>query len=122
MKFYVVYWYNFPGCNDSYIGKAQRNLCTRTEEHACNDKESAIYNHINNCTYDGYVKNLFRLHNDLFDKTLFSIKSVKSNTRVKDSAHNRNILLIIEVLFIKQKKPKLNGLKASEDFIYLKLC
>ena len=31
MKSYVVYQFNCPGCNDSYIGKTERNLCTRAE-------------------------------------------------------------------------------------------
>ena len=86
-------------------GKTQSNLCTRTEEHACNDKESAIYNHINNCIYDRYIQNLFRFDNDSIDKTLFNINSVKINTKVLDSAYNWNILLIREALFIKQKVP-----------------
>ena len=51
MKSYVVYQFNCPSCNDSYIGKTERNLCIRTEEHACSDKESAIYDHINICRY-----------------------------------------------------------------------
>ena len=37
MKSYVVYQFNCPSCNDSYIGKTEYNLYTRTEEHACND-------------------------------------------------------------------------------------
>ena len=49
MKSYVVYQFNCPSCNDSYIGKTERNLCIRTEEHACSDKESAIYDYINIC-------------------------------------------------------------------------
>ena len=39
MKSYVVYQFNCPGCNDSYIGKTERNLRTRTEEHACSDEK-----------------------------------------------------------------------------------
>ena len=39
MKSYVVYQLNCPGCNNSYIRKTERNLCTRTKEHACSDEE-----------------------------------------------------------------------------------
>ena len=53
MKSYVVYQFNCPGCNGSYTGKTERNLCTRTEEHTCSDKESAIYNHMSNCSCYG---------------------------------------------------------------------
>ena len=42
MKSYVVYSFDCPGFNDNYIGKTERNLCTRTEGHAFSDKESAI--------------------------------------------------------------------------------
>ena len=31
MKYYVVYQFKCPGCNDSYIGKTERTLCTGTE-------------------------------------------------------------------------------------------
>ena len=50
MKSYVVYQFNCPGCNNSYIGKTERNLRTRTEEHACSDERSAIYGHIKGCS------------------------------------------------------------------------
>ena len=39
----VVYEFTCPGCNCSYIGKTNRTLFTRTQEHALTDKESAIY-------------------------------------------------------------------------------
>ena len=101
MKSYVVYQFHCPDCNDSYIGKTERNLCTRTEEHACSDKESAIYDHINNCSYYSYIENLFRFNNDSFHKALFSINSVQSNTKVIHSGHDWNDLLIKEALLIK---------------------
>ena len=81
IKYYVVYQFNCPGCNDSYIGKTEHNLFARTEEHACSDKESAIYDHISNCNYYSYIENLFRFNNDSFDKALFSTNSVQSNTK-----------------------------------------
>ena len=131
MKSYVVYQYNRPDCNDSYIDRPEHKLCSRTE-HTCSDKESVIIDYINNCSYHSYIENLFRFNNNSFDKALFTINSVQSNTKVIDSAHDRNILLIKEGLFIKQKMPKLNnGLKASKEFkhfnyfyhfIYCKSC
>ena len=113
MKSYVVYQFNCPGCNDSYIGKTEHNLCTRTEEHACNDEGSMIYNHIKNCNYYSHI---FSVNNDSFDKALFSINSVQSNTKTIDFALDWNILLIKEALLIKQKILKLNSsLKASKE-------
>ena len=57
-KSYAVYEFNCPGCKYSYISKTEHNLCTMTEEHACSEKESAIYNHISNCSYYSYIENL----------------------------------------------------------------
>ena len=51
VKSYVVYQFNCLGCNDNYIGKTERNLCARTEEHACSDEGSVIYDHIKYCSY-----------------------------------------------------------------------
>ena len=116
IKSYVAYQFYCPGCNNSYIGKTEQNLCTRTEEHDCSDEGSAIYDHIKNCSYYSYIENLFRFNNDSFDKALFSINSVQSNTKVLDSVHDWNILLIKEALLIKENMPKLNNvLKASKD-------
>ena len=36
------------------------------KEYACSEKESAIYNRINYCSYYGYIQNLFRFNNDSF--------------------------------------------------------
>ena len=109
MKSFVVYQFNCSGCNDSYTGKTESNLCKRTEKHVCGDEGSAIYDHINNCSYYIYIKNLFHLNSDLFDKALFSINSIQINTKIIDSTHDWHILLIKEAFLIKQKMPKLNN-------------
>ena len=56
MKSYVAYQFYCPGCNNSYIGKTEQNLCTRTEEHDCSDEGSVIYDHIKNCSYYSYIE------------------------------------------------------------------
>ena len=110
MKSYVAYQFYCPGCNNSYIGKTEQNLCTRIEEHDCSDEGSAIYDHIKNCSYYSYIDNLCRFNNDSFDKALFSISSVQSNTKIIHSVVYWNILLIREALLIKQKMLKLNNI------------
>ena len=77
MKFYAVNLFNCPGCSDSYIGKTGCTLWTRTDEHDFGD-----YNYIDNCSYYGYIQNLFHFNNDSFDKILSSINLVQSNTKV----------------------------------------
>ena len=116
MKSYVVYQFNCPGCNKRYIGKTERNLCTRTEEHASTDKDSAIYNHLRTCTNYNHLKDLFSFGNDSFKEIQFDIKEVQNNNEIVDSAQYWNVLLLKEALLIKQKNPELNiGIKASKD-------
>ena len=67
MKSYLVYQFNSTGCNNSYIGKTEENVCTRTEEYALYDEESAICSHIGNCSYYSYIEKFFRFNNDSFD-------------------------------------------------------
>ena len=54
-------------------------------------------------------------NNDSNEKALFSINSVQSNVKVIDSAHDQIILLIKEVLLMKQMPKLNNGLKAFKD-------
>ena len=47
----LLYIYKFicPGCNDNYVGKTERTLHERCIEHAWNDKDSIVFNHLNEC-------------------------------------------------------------------------
>ena len=45
----VVYLFTCPGCSKTYIGKTERNLITRLEEHV-EGRESAINLHLNVCS------------------------------------------------------------------------
>ena len=47
--YYIVYKFCCPGCSNNYIGKMERTLVERKNEHAFKDKNSVVYNHINNC-------------------------------------------------------------------------
>ena len=40
---YVVYGFTCPGCSSLYVGKTDRTLLVRTQEHAITDQKSAIY-------------------------------------------------------------------------------
>ena len=115
MKLYVVYQFCCLGCNSKYIGKTERKLCVRLEEHATN-KGCSIFNHISDCTNYQYIKSLYCIGNKSFDVYTHDINSIQENTNIVDSAKNWNTLLIKQVLHIKLKKPDLNsGLKASKE-------
>ena len=57
---YIVYKFCYPCCSNSYIGKTERSFCERINEHAFNDKNSVVYNHINDCDGVKYLVDLFK--------------------------------------------------------------
>ena len=120
----VVYEFTCPGCNCSYIGKTNRTLFTRTQEHALTDKESAIYKHLRQCDNIQHIQGLYNLPDIFSNKTgppftttkEFFTETVRSNTKIIDSDDNWNLLLYKEAYHIKRSSPSLNtGLKASRE-------
>ena len=115
MKSYVVHQFCFPGCNSKYIGKTERNLCVRLEEHGT-DNGSPVFNHISDCANYQYIKNLHCIGNKSFDAYTYDIHSIQEITNIIDSAKNWNTSLIKKALHIKLKEPILNsGLKTSKE-------
>ena len=53
----VVYEFTCPGCNSSYIGKTNRTLLVRTQEHALMD----IYKHFCYCDQFKHIHGLYNL-------------------------------------------------------------
>ena len=51
LKSLVVYEFCCPARNASYIGKTDRNLGTRINEHCGLDKNSPIFNHVAECNF-----------------------------------------------------------------------
>ena len=106
---YIVYKFCCPGCSNSYIGKTERSYLERVNEHVFKDKNSVVYNYVNNCDP---VKTIC----DKFDKKIYSIATVKENISMIDRARRWKIILFKEALHIKGKNRALNnGLKASEE-------
>ena len=118
---YIVYKFCCPGCSKSYIGKTERTFFERINEHAFNDKNSVVCNHINNCNGVKYLVDLLNIdqvqtERDKFGKKIYSVTTVKENISIIDRAWRWNILLFKEALHIKEKSPTLNnGLKASKE-------
>ena len=81
MKSYVVYQFCCSGCNSKYIGKTERNLCVRLEEHAT-DNGSSVFNHISDCANYQYIKNLHCIGNKSFDAYTYDINSIQENTNI----------------------------------------
>ena len=120
----LIYEFTCPGCNEFYIGKTERNLNTRLKEHL-DPAKSAISKHLTDCDNANYLININNLYHNVFDSDSQTGDSphhsftniTQNNTRILLSLKfsNSNLLLFLEALHIKLKKPELNsGLKASK--------
>ena len=116
----IVYRFSRPGCSKSYIGKTDRCLYTRLNEHAKTDKHSEIYKHINDCEHFTYTTNLLKLSIDESDTNERSdlIYFLLHNSTILDKAKHWSDLLSKKALAIHRHKPELNhGIKASPELI-----
>ena len=116
----VVYQFTRPGCSCNYIGKTERTLLEKTEEHAYSNKnsneQSAIYEHLSTCHHYRHIVDLFNVNNHDVKCNKFDTNQIRSNTIVLDKAGNWNELVFKETLLIKLLKPSLNtGLKPSKE-------
>ena len=120
----IAYEFTCPGCNSSYIGKTNRTLLVRTQEHATTDKESAIYKHLRYCDQIKHIQGLYNLPDIFINNNPpssamnkeYLTHTVRVNTKIIDSDDNWNLLLYKEAYHIKRSAPSLNnGLKASRE-------
>ena len=110
-----MYKFKCPGCSELYVGKTNRTLFKRTLEHAWENKDSAIRNHLNECADYRHILGLFAI--DIDDVNLRELQTtiVRDNTSIITKSDNWRILDYLEPLYIKQLKPKLNtGMKATK--------
>lgn len=111
----VVYQFDCPGCNSSYIGKTERTLFERTYEHASR-ADSTVKLHIDNCVGCEHIFSINNMFSNDVNTRDFRLNLVRSNTKVINHSSNWNILLFKEALYIKEKVPVLNnGVKASRE-------
>ena len=120
-------WYEFtcPSCNSLYIGKTNKTLFVRTQEHALMNKESAIYKHLRHCDQIKHIQGLYNLPDIFINENNppfaalnkeFLTQTVRGNTQIIDRDDNWNLLLYKEAYHIKRSEPSLNvGLKASRE-------
>ena len=103
----VVYKFYCPGCSKSSIGKTDRCLHNRLNEHAKTDKHREIYKQKNDCEHFTYITNLLKLNiddsntNERFDLTLFLL----NKSTILDKAKHWSVLLFKEALAIHRQKP-----------------
>ena len=118
----VIYKVTCPGCNEDYVGKTDRNLVTRLNEHASR-KDQPMYQHLSKCEHFADITDLLRLPDidasttEINNKQNF-VNAVISNFRVLGTCCNRSQLLFLEALYIKNLAPKINdGLKATRELV-----
>ena len=85
---YIVYKFCCPGCSNNYIGKTERTFSERINEHAFKDKNSVVYNHINNCDEVKYLVDLLNIdqiqaEHHKCDKKMYNIATVKACKKLK---------------------------------------
>ena len=122
---FVAYEFICPGCNDNYVGKTERTLHERCVEHACNDKDSIVFNHLDECIGVQHMFEIVKLIPSLLTNNIiddeFNLRSShvnlsQMNTRIIDGHKNWNVLLFKEKIKIKEIKPTLNtGLKVAKE-------
>ena len=99
----IVYKFVCPGCNASYIGKTDRYLYTRVNEHAKSDK-SEIYNHVHDCEHFEHVLSLLNLPCNLLDVkyTINMVDLIFDNCYIIDRSNNWSLLLFKEAYHIRR--------------------
>ena len=125
----IVYEFICPGYNSSCISKTERNLATRLSEHS-DPQKSSISKHLSECEHANYILNMnhiFHNLNDINDSDTEKLDTplsfhnlIQGNTQTLHTLKhtNPNLLLFLEVLYIKYGKPVLNiGLRASKELV-----
>ena len=102
------------------MGKTDRTLFERTEEHAYPSKkkndQSAIFEHLCTCTHCDHIWDLFNLSINVVHRRKSDVNQIKKNTIVLNRCNKWNELLFKEALMIKKHCPSLNtGLRASKE-------
>ena len=118
LKCNVIYLFNCPHCNSQYVGKTERNLCTRLKEHAEIPtsgevgSKSSIFKHLDSCiNFKACARSINECEIDNY-----LLQTVHNNTKILASSNDWLELSFLESYFIKSISPVLNnGVKASKE-------
>ena len=123
LKSHVIYKLTCPACKAEYIGKTDRCLIVRLDEHS-SDHNSAMFQHLHSCEA---FKLLFSLNNlpgcfnnkaDVANFTSHVNQSNLNNTTIIACNDNYNQLCFLESLLIKRYIPQLNyGIKTAKELV-----
>ena len=121
---HVIYKIKCPGCNGCYIGKTERCLKTRINEHGTKETEP-MFKHLPECeSFEDccwwYSLSSLLNEDEHADISLTShiFNAVLQNHEVLHSYHNWSHLAFLEVYYIKTHDPIIkHGLKASKELL-----
>ena len=113
---FVVYEYTCPGCSQNYIGKTETTLFNRSKQHGWEQKDSAVFEHFNECSGWEHITHMFQYGGEEIDKREFQINSVRENIKILRKCDNWSKLAFLESLAIKEHKTVLNtGIKSGKQ-------
>ena len=107
LQSHVIYQFECPGCKAKYIGKTNKCLELRLNEHS-DFRTSAVGKHLYECEYFHHIVKLFNIsvYSNLepsFIETWYHISSaISRNTRIIDKNNNCTQLCFLESLYIKR--------------------
>ncbi len=117
----VIYEIQCPGCGEKYVGKTDRCISIRMNEHGSRI-DQPMYRHLTHCTeFIDYTK-MFAINHFPVDISFdnHKLNAVLQNyTILNYNTYNFkwDQLSFLEAFYIKKRKPKLNnGIKASKEF------
>ena len=118
----LIYKVTCPGSNEDYVGKTDRNLITRLNEHASHE-DQPIYQDLSKCEHFAHTIDLLRLPD--IDVSTIEINNkqhlfnaVISNFCVLETCCNESQWLFLEALHVKDLASKIgDGLKATREHV-----
>ena len=118
----VIYEIQCPGCGEKYIGKTDRCVKIRMDEHGTRI-DQPMYRHLTACSEFIEYSKMFAINQPTCDVSFndHKLNAVLQNYTIIDN-NNYNFkwdqLSFLEVYYIKKRKPKINhGIKASKEFV-----
>ena len=123
LKSHVIYKLTCPACNAEYMGKTDRCLSVRLDEHT-SDHNSAMFQHLHS---GEALKFLFSLNNlpgwfnnkaDVANFTSHVHQTILNNATIIACNNNYNQFCFLGSLLIKRYIPQLNyGIKAAKELV-----
>ena len=118
----AIYKVTSPGYNEGYVGKTDRNLVTRLNEHASRE-DQPMYQDLSKSEHVAHIIDLLRLPDidaltaEISNKKHF-VNAVISNFYVLGTCCNWSQLLFLEALYIKNLAHNINDVfKATRELV-----